>query len=493
MRSCFYLFSFFIVFHLHGQELTISEPLKLGALERDIEIIGTQGDHILVSASSSSYERKTFIIKYASENLKLVSQSELKLKYKKPQVEKIYTRNDTVYAFYSAYVENKLSLILSTYKKDFSKPFFSKIIAPLSKRKFVSDDFLLLFEHSNDWSHIVILKSRVVNGQSIVSEYFVLKDFKTLVNGGLTQSNYNLLPAHFLVNNIGEFFLIYSESSSGFLDNRDLHSSFLVEHYYKDAMRPREIPINYDKRKIAANYFKIDDLNNMLVGSGFYTGKKSRFLEGYFMYRYNYLRSAQEALHFRSFSEGRSEKLRRIISNVFKGKVPNNFIVHDLILRRDGGLVLCGESFRISENISSRNMDLVGVPSEQYTYYNREVLVLNVSPTATLDWVELISKNQISRGDEIDQSSYFLMNATESLNYIYNETIGRNANLRTSNISYEGQKESNNILNSKEKSLIALPRKAFQINRGEVVVPAMSYTGSFFKSRNSISLIKLSF
>jgi len=493
MRVSLFILFLLIAFSAIGQELTISEPLKLGNLERNISIIGGQGDNILVRASSSTYDRKTFILTYSSDDLQMKKQAELFMKFKKPLIEKIYVRNDTVYAYYSAYAENKLSLIVSAYLEDYTKPFFTKIIAPLSKHKFISDDVQLLFEHSNDWSHIVILKSKSVNGQSTASEYFVLENFTSLVNTGLTQSSTTLQPAHFLVNNLGEFFLIYSENSVGFLDNRDLHSSFLVEHYYKDAMRPKEVAINYDKKKITANYFKIDDLNNSLVAAGFYTGRKSRILDGYFMYRYDYLRSEQDVLYFKPFSEGRSEKLNRIVSSIFDSKVPNNFLVDDLILRRDGGLVLCGEFIKISESISSRNMDLVGVPSDHFIYYHREILVLNISPEGFIDWAEVISKDQVSRDEEIKQSGYFLLNATESLKYIYNETIGRDSNLRISDISYEGEKAAKNIFNSKEKSLISFPKEAYQLNKQEVVIPAIAYSGRIFKPNNSLSLIKLSF
>jgi len=493
MRLLLCVFILLLSFQATAQEITISEPLKLGNLDKDVTVLGSLGNQILVSASSSRYNDEIFILSYAEDDLELLEQSELSLEFKKPQVEKIYVRNDTVYVFYSAYADKKLSLILSMYTTNFSVPLFTKIVAPLSKRKFVSDDVQLSFENSNDWSHIVILKSKIVNDQLLVNEYFVLEDFTTLVNGGLIEMDFQLRPAHFLVNNLGEFFLIYSEGAQGFLDGRDLHSSFLVEHYYKDALRPKEIAINYNKRKISGNYFKIDDLNNMLVGSGFYTDRKSRILEGYFMYRYDYLAEKQETFHFRSFSEGQSAKLNSIVSTVFKGKVPNNLVVSDLILRRDGGLVLSGESVRVTENMGSRNLDLPGTTSQNFTFYNDEILVLNISPEARVDWAELVVKQQISRDDQISQSSFFMMNATESLKYFYNQSIGRNSDLRISDISYEGKKKSKNIFSNKEKKLIPMPKDAFQIKKDEVIIPAIAYTGSFFSSGNSLSIIKLKF
>lgn len=493
MRSWILFISLILTLQSVAQDIVFSESLNLGDLERDIEIVGAQGDNILITAQSSGFDQKIFILAYSSKDMKIEKQSELFLDFKKPVLEKIYVRKDTVYAFYTSYVDNKLSLVVSSYLDDFSKPLFTKVIAALSKRKFVSDDVALMFEHSNDWSHMVVLKTKVVNGINIISEYFVLKDFTVLVNSGLTQSNFNLQPAHFLVNNRGAFFLIYSELLTGFLNTHDLHNSFFVEHYEVDALRPKEVSISYDKKKISSNYFKIDDLNHMLVAAGFYTGKKNRFADGYFIYRYNYLREEQDVLKFSSFSDGKSQKLNRIVNSIWDNKVPNNFKVDDLILRRDGGLVLSGESIRVSENISSRSTDLIGAPSERYTFYNREILVLNISPEGKIDWAEMIVKEQISHENEQDQTSYFMMNATEALRFIYNEKINRDANMRISSISYEGEKASKNLFNNRTKELISFPLQAHQTGKDEVIIPAFGSSGTFLRSRSSLTLIKLSF
>jgi len=493
MRSWISLYLLFFSLSCVGQEVIFSEPLKLGNLKNEVEVLGFQNENILVQASSNRIDRKIFILEYNSTDLSLERQSELFLSYRKPVLEKLYVRRDTVYAYYSAYVENKLSLILSCYTDDFSTPYFSKVIAALSKRKFISDDVQLFFEHSTDWSHIVILKSKVANEEVIISEYFVLKNFQELVNSGLTQSNYNLKPAHFLVSNEGDVFLIYSEISYGFLVNKDLYSSFLVEHYQKDALRPKEFSISYDRKKISSHYFEIDNLNNSIIGAGFYAARKAHLVDGYFIYRYDYYIGKQKALEFKKFQDGSSTDLNRIVKTVFNNKVPNNLNVEGLILRRDGGAVLCGESVRVSENMSSRNTDLPGVSSQNYTYYNREILVLNISPEGDVDWAETINKDQISRDDDLKLSSYFLMTSTNALRFIFNESISKNANVRASDISYEGEKKSKIIFNVNEMKLKPMTRESFQLSAEELLIPSIGMDGPFFSARNSLVLVKIKF
>jgi len=99
-----------------------------------------------------------------------------------------------------------------------------------------------------------------------------------------------------------------------------------------------------------------------------------------------------------------------------------DFDIRNLIVRKDGGVVMIGEQYRmVVVTTTTRGANGQTTTTTTYHYYYDEVLVVNISPEGSIDWYARIPKHQHTINDNGKYSSFALMVQEDKLNFFYND------------------------------------------------------------------------
>lgn len=164
-----------------------------------------------------------------------------------------------------------------------------------------------------------------------------------------------------------------------------------------------------------------------------------------------------------------------------KGKELYNFDLSDIVLREDGGLVMVGEYYYVSAYTRTS-----GTTSyTTYTYYYNSLLVVNVSPDLSIDWMVEIPKRQVTSNDGGYYSSYAMMVKGENLYFLFNDNEknaqvnakdklanfnGKNSIVSLVTLSADGSMKKTIFLDNKEEGIILRPKICSQVSEDNMII-----------------------
>lgn len=279
-----------------------------------------------------------------------------------------------------------------------------------------------------------------------------------------------------LINNSGEVFIILERNN---LRRKRKKHEFLVHQINKEGptltyRAPFPNFLTYDV------LFDYDEMNKQLLAAGLYA-KDNYNADGIFYLKIInkdstlLQKTAFETTFMRSLTGEKRKKLDGV----------SNLEIQDLILRRDGGLILVAEqNFRYQyQMMGSFYNDNIGSTQTDYLYEN--ILVASIHPTGKLHWKEVLYKSQSSENDDARYSSYFLMKTASNFRLFYNDDIRWNTNIFEYVVDGLGQANRNRIFIEEKVGLMPEFRAALQISANSLVAASIR--------SNKLRLIKISY
>jgi len=99
----------------------------------------------------------------------------------------------------------------------------------------------------------------------------------------------------------------------------------------------------------------------------------------------------------------------------------DQYDLHDLVMRSDGGVVLVGEQYYVRTHTYTTYTN--GVPTyHSYTsYHYGDIIAVNVSPAGVIEWSAILPKRQSTQGQGIFYFSYSLAVVGDALYVLYND------------------------------------------------------------------------
>ena len=145
------------------------------------------------------------------------------------------------------------------------------------------------------------------------------------------------------------------------------------------------------------------------------------FRRGYF-YTFVDLEAGQVSQNiFTPFAPEFMQKTKRDIGAGRDAKNVSHLKVAELVVRRDGGALLHGESYYTDMHRMMRSSFDSYYNNRQYVevtnYYYDDIVALSINPDGSLFWDEVLKKRQFS---EEDEGYFFLFRAGEQTLRIYN-------------------------------------------------------------------------
>jgi hypothetical protein len=288
--------------------------------------------------------------------------------------------------------------------------------------------------------------------------------------------------AYFLTNNDGD--LIYIIERDNTLSRREDHH-FTV-YYYKSSngtINRYQVPmvgkLTYDV------IFEFDNINKKIVALGLFSEKNMTRVLGYFSLFVPEDPNQQYVLTFRNFED-------QFVSNLLGKDVDakrglQECSIQEVVLRRDGGVLMIGEMNRQFERrlASSGRVVMDSYSRFIVDYYFDELFIFSIHPDGSDHWNEILYKKQYSQDDNAVFSSFFLFKNPSEIRFLFNDEIRPENTVSEYILNGNGTLDRRSVLNTQNLKLKLRFRDAVQVDFNEVVIPS--------ERRNRLRLVKIEY
>ncbi|MGZ5244442.1 MAG: hypothetical protein ACXWDO_02980, partial [Bacteroidia bacterium] len=233
-------------------------------------------------------------------------------------------------------------------------------------------------------------------------------------------------------------------------------------------------PLFNDSINVTEGLIKADYTKNAIVFAGLFNMKDSSYAKGYYV-RTHLPDSGKTITKMAVFPDG---AIADLSGKNAKVKGIYNLRSGDMILRKDGGVVLTSEEYEETrEAVMDMNMYGVSQTNFRYYFYYENMLVLSINPEGELDWYTVLRKEQVSVNDNGIYSSYSVSAQADKLVYIYNDLSRKSWNLSLYEVNADGESNNKIILRAQDYEAKLVPQYARQIAYDEVIIPGLSTKG----------------
>lgn len=252
--------------------------------------------------------------------------------------------------------------------------------------------------------------------------------------------------------------------------------------------------VNLGNRYIAEVKLKVDNLNGHYILNSFYSSKQRGSIEGLFTCIWDKVHNTEYSTAFNYFddefrAEANTDGLQRFAFD--------NFFIHEIFPRKDGGFIITAEDFS-SQTRGSNNpwnrWDYMNNPysSSSYYYYNpygyyrplgsysntqsiryyyANIIVVSIDKDGREEWTKVIHKDQFDDDDD-NFLSYSTVNSGGSLHFLFNADT-RYQIISDQSLSPTGASQRNATLKSLEKGYRFMPKLSKQVGARELIIPCI--------------------
>jgi hypothetical protein len=228
--------------------------------------------------------------------------------------------------------------------------------------------------------------------------------------------------------------------------------------------------------------FAFDNLNRQLIAGGLYSEDNLGRAAGPFYLRLPLGDQENGVLQFHELDD-------KFVS-AFMGKNFNaknrgitETTAREIVLRKDGGILLIGERERIYErNLPGGRFDMAG-GRFIVDYYLDDLFIISFNPDGSLHWQEILHKKQYSQDDDAVYSSYFLLKTPANLRLFFNDEIKHENTVSEYVVSPIGHTDRFSVMNTDKQRLKLRFRDAVQVSSSELIVPS--------ERRNTLKLVRI--
>ena len=460
MKNIYTLFLLLFSIGLFSQTVTVSEDLSIRN-DQGYFLLGKLKDRTLL------FRHKTndFEVQAFDEKLRLSWNKELELEKKRVKLLDVIPGREDFTVFYqfkhkSDYIikanryDPAANLIDSTTVINMGKGWYNpNINVALSE-----DKRSILFYHFERQTHLIAY-SFDIDGME-------LRWKKQITPPDLNQyRDYQDL----LISNTGRMYFIMGKNNRRFKKEDHYYDIYESDGYginnFKVSMGEY---LTYDIR------FAYDNLNKNLVAAGFYSNKSRAKAEGYFYFQISPNSPDSKVASFEPFELEFVATIRGK-KNTTDANL-DEIDVQDVILRRDGGVLLVGEKNKIFERrFSGAGSSYAGRDGgSRYIvdYYFDDIFVISLHPDGRTHWKNILHKKQYSQDDDAIYSSYFLLRTPSNIRFLFNDEIRSENTVSEYVVNGKGHTDRNSLLSTQDQDIRLRFRDAMQVASNELVIPS---------------------
>ncbi len=378
----------------------------------------------------------------------------------------IISRDSSIYYFYS-YREDDF-LVTRMVRFDSLIKVIDTSTLSVKEKKLISSS--PRFTHSEDLSKILLFSpdDRKINLKLIdLNTFSLVYDFNLVAEGINLKADFEKIA----VANDGHVLIAARKSS--FWDRNPSGGFSLIQVKNKDVSSIHQFSPESDE--ITHLKLDVDNINHRVVLAGFTTSSDETRANGYFGFSINPDSIPDEAeILINRFS---SEFISEITGNKpGKLKELQDFMIKQIVVRHDGGVVLLCEHVR--EFIRRGQMNIPGQFGNNFgmrgliDYYHEEMMILACFPNGQPHWQKVLFKKQFSQDDNAIYSSFFLCKTPSTIRLMYNDEIKNNNTVSEYVLDPLGNTERKSVLSTEYQNLRLRFSQAIQTGSASLIVPS---------------------
>jgi hypothetical protein len=466
---CLFGIALFLPFHGQSQKISISEELLLkndyaytilGWVEKDLLLFRDKGH--------------SFFVQAFDEELHLKWEREVWLSDTRADIIGIVAHNDRFHVLYGTrekgdyYVRHKAfshdvtltdTATIAVYNNIFIVPrFLMEESEDKSKAVLVKEenDGVLLYSYDFRSRSKLWVKSISFDGRKL------LQDFRALV-----------------VTNDGEFYLP--------MKSQNLQQRIQYLHIFSSASAANNVA--YDTVRLGDLqafdiYAVYDHIQQCLVVTGMVGERNTTRAKGFYFLRYR--KGIIQQLNLLAFDENLLSEVSGREVSVSRGL--SDFMVQEVALRQDGGVVIIAELIKEFSRRSSLPMarDNGAYARDGWVdYYFEDMILFAVHPDGTPHWKEVLRKRQYSQDDGAMYSSFLMVKTPERLRFLFNDEIKQENTVGGYEVTGTGYIERKTVFNTDYQKLKLRFKDGVQVSNEECIIPS--------ERSNRLNLVRIVF
>ena len=265
-----------------------------------------------------------------------------------------------------------------------------------------------------------------------------------------------------LVSNKGLAFMVLSIQNTKKKVNNHLYKVFKLNT--EKAVFKRAFNIEMNGKLTVSVDFTYDNLNDQIIGGGYYGDESIYEASGVFYVRIPSNRNLERVKAFTAV-----DFQKKLFSNKRRSK--NQFtdvFVKDLMLGLNGELIF------ISEQIRSRTYsdNLTRSTSLKVDYFFTDMYLVSINPNGEVYWINTLKKKQISQNDSGIYSSFFLFKDPKAMRIIFNDEISRDGTVSEYIIRGDGTYDRDIVFNTEKQELGLRLQDSEQVAKNVLLIPS---------------------
>lgn len=274
---------------------------------------------------------------------------------------------------------------------------------------------------SDNNSHIAFVGSMVVKGSE--NEQFRVNMYDSAMNKLWTKdiklpyTEKQFLTSDYDVDNNGNFYILGKYYINGVKEVKGGEANYIyrILAYKENGTKVKDFKVEL-AGKFLNSILMIPSLDGTrLMCGGFYSAKGTTSIKGVYMMAVDMENLSISGSKFKEFDAGLLARLMTTHKESKKGELMN-YDVDAIVRRSDGGFVLTGEQSYV---VTTTYTDAQGHMHTSTTYHYNNLIIVNISPDLTIEWVKDIPKRQQS---SYPMTTYALAIANGNLYYIFNQS-----------------------------------------------------------------------
>lgn len=389
---------------------------------------------------------------------------------------------------YSAQLNNKEFFYVSRLDKDGKIAGRPRSIDTASQNFFGNTKFSYQFIHSETNDKVGVFSYRIKDNK-LSFQLTLVDDSLNVIHSSTqtvpTKSFYNI--AQVLLQADGRVIILTTDLSTNKNDEVAEAMVYVVTPEDKRKADIKAYPFDFGDIFVANIFLKEDLRNaNQLHFAGLTKGKIGA-LDGVYSGKIDLNASNNEPI------TGQNTQLGNNINEAGLNQrgIIRNFVIQDIIVKNDGGLVLVAEAFAkiVKTNYSGPGYYNWGYGSMGTTryieYYYGNILVLNLDGDQRLASFNTIPKWQKSVDDYGMYASYSLLNTGGNLAFVYNDLQNRGYKVNSTIANLDGQQETTELNTQMKGDNKWIPKMGRQTGSKEMVIPVLG--------GNKLQFVKVNF
>lgn len=466
-------FSLALCCNLLAQKVTVSEPIPMRT-DLTFEILGEMRGRTLLFRNQSG---NSFKIEAFDQDMNKDWSRELDLDRRSPRIVEIAPL-DTVFTVLYQY-KNRSNTVLKAHKYGPGANLLDSTEIINLGIIFYSPNFEVV--HSEDRSKSLIYFNEKQDIIKILC--FDHHRMKMLWQTIVKPADFNYFQnfRHMVVNNQGDMFMVLERNN--YRSKREEHH-FEVYTYNGAEGRLKVVKVPMPEKLTFDASFVYDHMNEHLAATGLYSDKNLGRADGFFFFRMDARSVDGFLLTMQPFESSFVTNLLGKKADKAKG-IPEAE-VREVVLRRDGGVLLIGERTRVFQrNVGNVNRTFYNMNGGRFAvdFYYDEIFVISIHPDGTKHWSTVMHKKQFSQDDEGVYSSFFLLRSASTLHFLFNDEIKYENTVSEYILKGNGKFKRKSLMSTENLKLRLRFRNAVQINVDTLVIPS--------ERRNRLKLVRI--